>query len=356
MTRLDVVIGGRGVRAKGVTVSRSLDAFLGTASVTLAAEPGVTLRPGARVWISTDDARQLDLLGGHVEAVSGSGGAQGGEITLDCRDLSSDMLDGRPLDVQWSWITPTTLGAVAAAVTAPYGLGVIDRVGAAELALPRLVAQPAETAYALLERAARFHGVLVSTTSFGDVRLSRPGDRADRALVTLRTGRGANITRWSFRNDHSQRFAALKLVGVANLVGLATGTPARPGGVARDEAIRETKTSVQVAVGDLAFDELDAQAAWQVAVARARSLTLTVDVPSLVTEEGGTLWRPGLLVPVEIPEIGLSGEMLVASVELAWDLGGERASLGLVMPDAYAVDPTEAARLRRGSPEVLVDA
>jgi hypothetical protein len=44
----------------------------------------------------------------------------------------------------------------------------------------------------------------------------------------------------------------------------------------------------------------------------------------------------------------------VAAVELTWDEGGDRATLGLVSPAAYEIDQTEAERLRRGSVEALV--
>ena len=251
-------------------------------------------------------------------------------------------------------LQPTTLLEVAEAVAQPFGLRVEDAVEAGSLRNPRLTAQPAEAGYELLERAARLHCVLVSTTPEGAVRLGRP--TLDVAGVTLRTGSGANVESFSWRHDHSQRYRELRLIGTGDLSVLVRGTAARPGAGATDPDIRATRTAIQVAPGDLFFDELEAYARWQVAVARARSASLTAEVPSLRTRAGGPVWRPGMLVEVEIPEIEASGELLVASVALSYDLASERASLGLAVPDAYTVDPTLAERLRRGSPEVLVQA
>lgn len=352
MTSVQVTLDGRDVAWKAVSVSRSLDAFLGSATVSLPLDPSAALAPGQRVSLKAHgDGPPEALLRGYVDAVSGSGTAQGGEVTLDVRDQTADLVDGARIDAEWGWWRPTLL-EVARGVAAPYGFQVLDEAEAATKQLGPHIGQPGETGYEVLERAARLHGVLLSTTPEGKILLGTPS----RTLAggELRTGPGANVTRYSWRNDATQRFRRIKLIGQGGLALLVAGPSARPYGVAEDPAVRPQREAVIVAQGDLTGDELQRLADWTVTVARARSASLTVATPSWRAVPGGAVWRPGMRVPVSIPEAGVSGECLVASVELTWDDAGESALLGLVSPAAYEVDPTEAVRLARGSVEALV--
>lgn len=352
MTRALVTLDGRALRWKAVSISRSLDAFVGAASVTvpLTAEKVV---PGPRLQVTLPGqgtAPPENLLVGFVDAVSGSGDVNGGEVRLEARDRTADLVDGRPVDAIRAWYDATLLG-VARDILRPYGLRLVDRVDAASVRLPFLVADPGETDHELLERACRTAAVLLSTTPAGHVVLGRP-DRAA-AGAELRTGPGGRILSYTWSVDHSQRFRRLKMVGQGSIARLGPGAQARPVGLVEDLAVRPQREAVRLAPNGTTTEELEVLAAYTVQLARARSSSLTVTVPGWRVTPGGAVWRPGLVVPVTIREAGIEGELLVAAVDLEDGDQGEIARLGLVAPDAYEIDPTEAARLRRGGVEAL---
>jgi prophage tail gpP-like protein len=353
MTRAYVRLGSNEVRWKSVTVTRALDAFVGASAVVLPLTPRGPVAPGERLYVSVgkdqDGPAEL-LLQGWVDAVSGAGGSEGGEITLEGRDRTADMVDGTRIDERWVF-RETSLLEVARTVCRAYGIPVRDDVGAGELPIQVLIAQPGETAYDLLERAARLHGVLLSTSPDGQVVLGTPARES--IAVALQTGPRGNVERYSWRNDGSRRFRRLKVIGVANLAGLVEGAAWRLRGVAEDPSVRSQREGMVVAQGSLVGDELEALAAWHMTLARARSASLTVTVPRWRPAPGQRVWRPGMVVPVDIAEAGIRGELMVAAVRLTLDDAGEYAELGLVDPAAYEIDPTEAQRLRRGSVEAL---
>jgi len=347
-----VTVDNRDVKWKSVTVARSLDAFLGSAAVVLALDGALPL-VGSELRIQHLRAAGTPetLLHGYVDAFGGSGSALGGEVTLEGRDRTADLVDGTRIGVDWGFLPPVTLLDVARTIAAAWGFAVVDEANAATLSVPYLRSQPGETAYEVLERAARLHGVLLSTTADGKIRLGHP--TRTRASVELRTGLGANIVRWTLRNDGTQRFRRTQIISPGILWELSQGQAARPQGIAEDAGARAERETVIVASGELYGAELDAVANWTASVARARSSTLTVEVPSVRTSKLGPLWAPGMVVPVDIPEAGISGELLVVAVELSWGEDGDRATLGLASPAAYEIDPTEAARQSRGSVEAL---
>lgn len=49
------------------------------------------------------------------------------------------------------------------------------------------------------------------------------------------------------------------------------------------------------------------------------------------------LWRPNAVLPVELPDLRVSEEMLLESVQLSFGSAGPIAQLGLVPPDSYSL-------------------
>jgi prophage tail gpP-like protein len=89
MRRAYVTLDDRDVAWKAITVSRSLDAFVGSASVVLALA-GALPDVGARLRVGVSgDSVETTILNGYVDAIGASGSSLGGEVVVDGRERAS---------------------------------------------------------------------------------------------------------------------------------------------------------------------------------------------------------------------------------------------------------------------------
>lgn len=357
MTDVYVTLGGRVARWKSVRISRAIDAFVGSVSVTLPLTAEVPLTPGDRIQVvaSGSDGGEPDtLLVGFVDSIRATGDAKSAELQIEARDRTADLVDGTrvqdEIEGNLAWHR-SNLYQIASDIARPFGLRVLDEVGAAGMAISNHLGQPGETAHAILERAARLHGVLLSTSPAGSIVLGYP--RGGRVSEPLHTGRNGRLRSWALTNDASKRYHRYNVRSQTGLEGLATGAAAFPDATVIDDQIRTQRETVIIAQGTLVGDECTALARWHATVNRARSVALTAEVTGWRSVHRGPVWRPGMQVAVRVPDIGLEGMLLVAGVDLALTDNGELATLRLVRPDAYEVDPSEAIRLAQNLGSLL---
>ncbi|MEM9378411.1 MAG: hypothetical protein AAGB93_00580 [Planctomycetota bacterium] len=342
MTTPFLIVDSNQVPWKEITVERSLDSAVGTFTARAPLTEDVPSRPGGRAFVQVGGeggAAAAQMLNGFVDAVSGAGSASDLEVQLAGRDRTADMADGTRLDTANAWQSSTLL-EIARDLAGPYGIPVRDLAGASAMNVSSLAIQPGESALATLERAARRFGVLLGTSPDGDLTLG--ADRAGRAESALSTGSEGNVRSWSWSSSIDQRFHRTRVLGANDGgFGQVLGGSEIPVATAVDPEVRSQRERVIVAQGQVVPDDCERLAAWHVSVARARSSSVGVELPSWRQSPDGNVWRPGLLVDLTIDELEVRGELLVAGVQLSFGSSGERAQLRLVRPESLDRDPSE---------------
>lgn len=339
MIRPTLSIASRLYPVQGCTIERSLGAAVGTFRVQ-GPVAGQIPRAGERVvlGVSADEGPTENLVVGYVDEVGGQVDAVDRTWSIQGRDLTADVVDGRRLESPSSWKDASLL-QIARDLVLPYGIQVLDFVGADQMFVSRLASQPAETTYATLERAARQFGVLIGTEPRGALALG--ATEIGPASVPLRSGPGGNVVSWAWRSSHATRFRRVRVLG-QNTGGF--GQLVEGGGVpeaiAIDPEVRGQRETEIVAQGQVLQEDCERLAAWHIAVARARAFTLEVRLASWRQGTTGRVWRPGLRVPVWLDEIEEEAQMLVDSVSLDFGADGEQANLSLVRPGSYDQDPS----------------
>lgn len=357
MTVASLVIGGREVPWKEIAVERSLESMVGTVRATVPLAPGAPTAVGARTFarVASDEdtgARAEQLVNGFLDGVAVRSNAQAQEVSLTIRDRTADLVDGSRIESPGQW-GQLTLDELARAIAQPYGIGVDDYVGASGMRILGAASEPGETDYEVIERIARRFGVLVGTSPSG--RLTLGSDSLGRAEVGLRSGQGGNIKAWSWSASVGQRFRRTRVIGGNDGgFGSVVGPAQLPIGDVEDPEVRDQRERVIIAQGQVTALDCSRLAAWHASVARARAATLEVELPSWRQGRGGSVWRPGLTVDVELVEIDDRARLLVQSVSLRNGRSGEVATLRLVRSDSLERNPNEGLAKDAGGFGVLV--
>ena len=105
-------------------------------------------------------------------------------------------------------------------------------------------------------------------------------------------------------------------------------------GTARDPGITRYRPKVIVAESQADDDFAAKRADWEMRRRIGEALEATVTVNGW-RQNNGELWATNLMVPVNVPWLGIEREMLIGTVEFTIDEGGEITRLGLTLPDAF---------------------
>lgn len=87
-------------------------------------------------------------------------------------------------------------------------------------------------------------------------------------------------------------------------------------------------------------DTVEARAAWEMSIRRAKSLSFNVSVKGWRRDES-SLWEPGLICSIESPALFVDDpvDMIVSQVNYDWGYGGETTTMTLVPVDSYEPEP-----------------
>lgn len=329
-----VLVDGIDVPWTEVEVGASVEAVAATVRASWPVDEGRALpRPGSRVQVQGPQAR--NLLVGSVDRVTLRRGRDGLLVSIAGRERTADLIDGSPVDAPAEWAGATLL-EIARDLALRVGVTVVDESDGAALE-PFLVAsaQPGDSAMQTLERLARERGLLLRTDDRSRLAIRRPG-------VYPRGGRlRLAELEWSLDLDGSERFRTWVVRGQA--IGgddsLSGAAALAPEGRATDEGARETREQLVLAQGAVDADACAALAAWHASVSAARGDVLEVTWTGWDRYDDGPVWEPGSLIEVEGLD-GSTSDRLLAHVTWTAGTGGSSTRLGLVRPDAYALEPT----------------
>ena len=315
-----------------IAVDRGIDAVAGSFDLTLASKE----RTGATDWPIAADAECRVLLAGetlvtgHVDAVFRFVDAEERGIRVRGRDRTADLVDCSAIHDPGSW-RGKDLQAIAAELAEPFGIEIAIE-GDTGAPFARFALQQGETAFAAIERMARYRGLVAWSSGDGRLRIGNP-DTGER---TGRIEEGRNLIAAEGSADHAERYSDYVLKGQAS------GSAERAGRAAAQVIARTRDAQVAryrplLVMGEEQSDtaSLQQRAEWEAAVRAGRSQALRATVPGWFEDDGG-VWRPGARSACKVPSVDVEGDLLVERVRLVRD--GERGTVSdidLVPPEAW---------------------
>ena len=332
-----LVIGGTGYLGwTEVSIERSIDALVGSFTLTLAAKDATD---AADFIIKAGDACQIVLGGkplitGWVDKVDRDIDAETRSLTVTGRDKACDLVDCSAINKPGSWRN-VTLTKIAQELAKPFGVS-IAVTGDVGKPLSRFALQQGETAFAAIERLARYRGLIAFSDGRGGVIIGNPD--SGQKIGGLREGR--NVLKATTSVDHTQLFSQYLVKGQASGSDERHGkTVAQVKGEASDSAV--TRYRPLLIVGEEQSDSanLKKRAAWEKQTRAGRAESSQITVPSWFTDTSGSgaVWEPGKRADCQLPSNGVSGERLIERVVLTRTAeDGTRSEITAVPPDAWA--------------------
>lgn len=270
------------------------------------------------------------VLTGFLDEVLPDYDAESHTIAANGRSRAADLLD---CSQQEKRLDGRTLLQIAQDLAQPYGIEVIDTVGANKpfRAFALEDGQPIGEA---IERAAQIRGARVVSDALGRLVIVHAVRRRIKTVLEL----GKNIKRGSGVFSNRDRFNQYIVQGQTPADDDWNGKQAAsPRAVANDPRVRRPRTTLVVCdtpadSGDCAARaELESRMRW----AKGRGVTYTIN--GWRNEQG--IWRPGDLVPVRDAYLGLDEELLISDVQLIEGLDGRYAELRVSPPAAFEPVP-----------------
>lgn len=331
-----LVLGGKGYLGwTEIEIDRGLDTLVGAFSLTLTTREG-TDAPEFPIKAGDECAVVLGgkpLITGYVDQVAKSIDAEQHSLTVTGRDKACDLVDCSAVHSPGSWRN-AKLDAIARELAAPFGVA-IAVTGDVGNPLARFAIQPGETAFAAIERLARYRGLIAFSDGAGGVIVGNPdsGKRAGRLAE------GENIVSLGMTVDHAERFSSY----IAK--GQSSGSDQRHGkavaqvkGTASDTGVARYRPMLVVGEEQSDAASLAKRAQWEATVRAARAETITAVVPGWFAGDGSAsapVWEPGARAECISATLGLSGDRLIERVRLTRGGDGSRAELTLAPPAAW---------------------
>lgn len=253
-------------------------------------------------------------------------------VSLSGRDKTADLVDCSARVP--SAYTDRTLDQIAEDQCRDYGI-TVTTTGAVGKPFKRVVVEPGESVFELLERLARQRGVLLLPDGAGGLIIGQVGTEQAPAPLVL----GGNLLSLRYTADFRDRFSEYQGLGQsAGSDDWSGKQAAQVKASATDEAAGAGRRRLKIIVGETGETDLDARVKWERAVRYGRSLSLQARVHGWAVD--GQLWRQNTRVQVHAPQMGMDGAFLVTGVTYTLDnQSGTIAELDLSMPEAYTPEP-----------------
>ncbi len=294
------------------------------------------------------------MMTGFVDSYSPSGTATSHSVRINGRSKTMDLIDCMP-DIQSGQFAGYRLSAIARAILGLFGLEVVIQTPHAERVIPNVNLEPAETAWAFLERLCRLVGVLATDDEQGRLVLTNVGNtKASGALVY-----GRNITRYTGDLSGEKRWSDYILKGQAGVGGGGGGggiwsgaggiyTSGGPAGTVQTALRVETKDPdvpryrphIGVAESQMTLDQMRHRVEWQKRFAFGQSVSATISVPGW-RQPNGTLWRVNQIVPVDCQMLGVKQDLLISAVTWTLSPQGHETEFTLNPVEAFEPDPNQ---------------
>lgn len=344
---------------KGVSVTRSMETIAGQFQLDVSDRWAAA----AESWpIREEDACRVEIDGepvidGFVDVRSPAGAATQSALTYSGKDRAAALVECSGIvsgaDVKGNKWTYNNISVLefCQAIAKPFGIKVSLQPGLILTKLPRLVAHPGDDAFEMMSKAANDDGVLLVSDGRGGVVVTRRGTTRATALV-----QGVNVMGWGGSFDMTDRFYRYLIASQVPGTEEESGEQANVIAEAFDLGVRR-KDRVKLIRPEKNYGRADAKrrADWEARTRAAKGEKFQLVVQGWRQTFGTELWPINALVAVEIPRIGLSGDMLISQTQFTVNDGGRITLISVVRPDAFEPEPkaftgTEGAwkELRKG--------
>jgi len=284
------------------------------------------------------------VLTGYVDAVEQERDSNATGITISGRSKTADLIDCTP-DYETVELAGLDIAQVARKVAAPFKVDVVAQDTGAAYAVA--AAHHGESAWKLIERLARQRQLLVMDDEEGRLVLARLATiRAHDKLVHPADG----LKKVSTKRDMSGRFSIYKVKAQAgerwadagSNVATVAGTLAHVEGSVADKGVPRYRPKTIQNEGAAKKEGALARAEWEARRNIGKSLGVTA-IRAGWRQSNGELWKPNLLVAVEIPAMNLAADLALAHVTYSKGSQGEVVELTLAPPEAFTPEPPESA-------------
>lgn len=351
-----------GIEYSGFLSARAslrIDAIADTFSFEATSRKGVPLPfigDGKEKCVVTIDGQKV--ITGYIEVVNISGDAESHSIQVEGRDKTADLIDsslggdGPPKLSDFK--APISLATICRRILEHLRpdenskILVIDSVNPppftekVDLAAP----EPGDNAFDFLEALARKRQVLLSSNADGDLVITR-GEGVDGggSIQNLIQSDSNNVLSYDSTRDSTGLFNAYLMASQLNAGGLF-GSPSVAALVDQsaevfDENVRAGRRFAFVMETSTSKDIGKERAKWERLVRRSRGKIYTATVDGY-RNQAGALWLPNTLARVRDEYVNLDEDMLLNTVEFAFDLDdGRSTTLTFVEKDAYSLERAE---------------
>lgn len=273
------------------------------------------------------------VITGYIDRYQRSYDADGHTVSLTGRGKCQDLVDCRA-EYAGGQITGTLL-AIASQLAAAYGITVSSTVGPGPT-IPQFNLTLGETAYDIIERIARYAGVLAYEDVNGNLVL------ANTSTTQAASGfsESDNVLAAQAVSSLDGRFQTYEAFLLSMDVLADTGSGGNLLATYKDPFVtRNRKMAVIAEAGGGGQDVAMKRALWEAARRAGRSAPITVTADCW-RDSAGTLWTPNTQAPIDLPTLKATG--------LTWTLGevvyrqgdqGTMAEVTLMLPGAFTPEP-----------------
>ena len=340
MTGVTITTNGKTLRGwESVEIVKAMTSLCGEFSLSQSAQAAdgtfvyLPVFPGDRVEVRLEDHL---LLTGWVDDIAPKIDARSHTIAVKGREITADLVDCGLEGVNGTW-KGVTLAQLAAQLVKPFGL-VYTSEGGADLGdvFARFSAEPGDTVFQTIQKAATQRGVLPWTTAAGALTVIQEG----KGRATDRLVYGQNVLSASGSFSLKDRFSTYQVRGThATAPGagyFSANKSLHVSATAKDSGVERYRPLVIVGGNDLTAKTAQERANWEAITRAAKSSPVEVVVRGW-TQSDGSLWACASLVSLDAPPIlgGPSQDFMVSQVRYTLGPEGTRTALSLLPPDAF---------------------
>ena len=304
------------------------------------------------------------ILTGYIDDYSPTAEARQHTVRIVGRSKTEDLIDCTP-DLPSGQFTGYSVEAIARALCAPSGIGVVVQTDNAAQVIPETDTRRQGTAWSTIERLCRLATVLATDDEFGRLVLTNAGAaRSSGALIE-----GENILRAQGHFSARKRFSDYIVKGQAG-VGRGVGTPATDqwggaGGlgqpsagppppaapkavvqtaleaIAHDGSVPRYRPTVKMAESQMNLAAMQQRANWQMMYAWGRSIQATITIVGW-RQPDGRPWALNEIVAVQSDVLGVDRDLLIVSTDFRIDdRAGQVTELRVAPLEGYVPDPSQ---------------
>jgi len=318
---------------KTVTITRSMETLAGTFNLTLSDRwPGQTtprpVKAGSSCTLKIGDET---VITGYIDDATPNVASGSHTVSVSGRDRAGDLVDCSVVQTPGEW-KDQKLTEIVRALCQPFDVNVDAEIDIGK-AFSKFKLNEGETAFEAIDRACRMRAVLAMSDGFGGLNLTR-ADQAAHSNATLKTGKDGNVLKASGGSSMRDRFSKIIVKGQAAGNDFTSAEDnAEPNAEAVDPGVNRYRPLIIIGEDQGDGATFLERAKWEASVRRARALKADITVQGWKHKTG--LWRPLTLVAIDIPELGLTGDMLITSTTMTLDGNGRTTRLSLAPAKAF---------------------